>query len=202
MRGIRTLCVATIATGLAFTAMAAPATNPFTEPSTLPLQAPRFDIILDSDYQPAIEEGIRQHLAEIDAIANNTAPPTFENTIVAMERSGRLVDRANRTFDAVVEANTNDVLQKVQRDEAPKLAAHRDSIFLNPKLFGRIRALYDQRDALKLDPESLQLLKYVRSIPYAFKLARMFRVHAYDLIHCNNNFDYQPASALNFLFGF
>ena len=158
MRGIRTLCVATIATGLAFTAMAAPATSPFTEPSTLPLQAPRFDIIMDSDYQPAIEEGIRQHLAEIDAIANNTAPPTFENTIVAMERSGRLLDRANRTFDAVVEANTNDVLQKVQRDEAPKLAAHRDSIFLNPKLFGRIRALYDQRDALKLDPESLQLL--------------------------------------------
>ena len=78
--------------------MAAPASNPFGEPSTLPLQAPRFDIIRDSDYQPAIEEGIRQHLAEIDAIANNTAAPTFENTLVAMEPAGRLLDqlRASR----------------------------------------------------------------------------------------------------------
>ncbi len=137
----------------------APAANPFAEPSPLPLQAPQFDKIKDSDYQPALEEGMRQQIVEIEAIANNHAAPTFENTIVALEKSGRMLDRVSNTFSGVVGANTNDALDKVQSDEAPNLAAHQDAIHLNPKLFARVKKVYDARDALKLDPESLQLLK-------------------------------------------
>ena len=97
-------------------APAAPAVNPFAEPSPLPLQAPPFDRIKDSDYQPAFEEAMRQQIAEMAAIANNPAAPTFENTIVALEKSGRMLDRVNLTFSAVVQANTNDTLDKVQTD--------------------------------------------------------------------------------------
>jgi len=136
---------------------AAPA-NPFAAPSTLPLHAPPFDKIKDSDYQPAFEEGMKQQLAEIDQIANNKAAPTFENTIVALEKSGRMLDRVSQAFFGVVQANTNDTLDKTQAAEAPKLAAHQDAITLNPKLFARIKAVYDSRAKLKLDPESLQLL--------------------------------------------
>ena len=143
-------------------AQASPAfapSNPFAAVSDLPLHAPPFDRIKDSDYQPAIEEGMRQQIAEIETIANNPEAPTFENTIVAMEKSGRLLDRATSAFFGVVQANTNDTLDKVQADEAPKLAAHNDAIFLNAKLFARVKAVYDKRDSLKLDPESAQLLK-------------------------------------------
>jgi peptidyl-dipeptidase Dcp len=144
-------------------AAAAPATpeaaNPFAEPSPLPFHAPQFDRIKDSDYQPALEEGMKQQLAEIEAIADSKAPPTFDNTIVAMEKSGRMLDRATETFFNVVQANTNPALDKVQAAVAPKLASHQDAIFLNAKLFARVKAVYDQRDKLKLDPESKQLLK-------------------------------------------
>jgi peptidyl-dipeptidase Dcp len=138
---------------------ALPASNPFARPSTLPFQAPPFDRIKDGDYRPAFEEGMRQQLAEIAAIADNPAPPTFENTIAAMEKSGRLLDRVSLAFSGVVQANTNDTLDKVQTDEAPRLAAHQDAIFLNPKLFTRVKTIYDARDSLHLDPESAQLLK-------------------------------------------
>jgi peptidyl-dipeptidase Dcp len=133
--------------------------NPFAQESNLPLHAPPFDRIKDSDYQPAMEEGMRQQLAEIDAIANSPDAPTFENTVVAMEKSGRLLDRATSAFFGVAQANTNDTLDKIQSEEAPKLAAHADAIFLNDKLFARVKAVYDARDSLKLDPESMQLLK-------------------------------------------
>lgn len=132
--------------------------NPFYEPSTLPFHAPPFDKIKDGDYQPAIEAGMAQELKEIEAIANNPAPPTFENTLVAMEKTGQLFQRVMGAFGAVTGANTNDTLQKVQADEAPKLAAHFDAIYLNPKLFARVSAVYKQRDTLKLSPESLRLL--------------------------------------------
>ena len=135
------------------------AANPFAQPSTLPLHAPQFDKIKDTDYQPAFEEGMKQQLAEIDKIANNPAPPNFDNTVIAMERSGRMLDRVSQTFFNVVQANTNDTLDKVQSAVAPKLAAHQDAIYLNPKLFQRLRAIYDYRAKLKLDPESQQLLK-------------------------------------------
>jgi peptidyl-dipeptidase Dcp len=132
--------------------------GPFDQPSTLPLQAPDFAHIQDSDYQPALEEGMRQELADIDAIADNPAPPTFDNTLVAMEKAGRMLARAQAVFGAVVQANSNETLLKTRSVEAPRLAAHNDAIFLNAKLFARIKAIYDQRALLKLDGESQQLL--------------------------------------------
>jgi peptidyl-dipeptidase Dcp len=133
--------------------------NPFYAPSTLPFQAPPFDKIKDGDYQPAIDAGMAQELTEIEAIANNPAPPTFENTIVAMEKTGRLLQRAMAAFGGVTGANTNPVLQKVRADEAANLAAHQDAIVLNAKLFARVAAIYKQREALKLDAESQRLLQ-------------------------------------------
>ena len=131
--------------------------NPFLTESTLPFHAPPFDKIKDSDYQPAIEEGMKDQLAEIDKIAGNSAPATFANTLEAMERSGALLTRVTKTFYNLTTANTSETLQKIKSEEAPKLAAHSDAIFLNAKLFARVKAIYDQRDALKLDPESRYL---------------------------------------------
>jgi len=133
--------------------------NPFYAASTLPFHAPPFDKIKDEDYQPAIEAGMAQELSEIQAIADNPAAPTFENTLVAMEKTGQLFQRAMAAFGAVTGANTNPVLQKVQAEEAPKLAAHFDAIYLNAKLFARVSGVYKQREALKLNPESLRLLE-------------------------------------------
>src|SRR5438132_2937732 len=134
-------------------------TNPFFNPSSLPFQAPPFDQIKDPDYQPAIEEGMKRQIAEIDAIANTPDPPTFENTIVAMEKSGDLLTRVAKVFFNLAQSNTDDAMQKVESEESPRLAAHQDTIFLNPKLFARIKAIYDQRSSLNLDPEA-QYLAY------------------------------------------
>src|SRR6266851_5682393 len=134
--------------------------NPFYAPSTLPFQAPPFHKIRDEDFQPAIEAGMAQAKAELLRIADNPDAPTFDNTIVAMEKSGRLFDRAMAAFDGVTGANTNPTLQNVKTIEAPKLAAHRDFLYLNTKLFTRVSAIYKQRNALKLDPESLRLLEH------------------------------------------
>jgi peptidyl-dipeptidase Dcp len=133
--------------------------NPFYSPSSLPFQAPPFDKIKDADFQPAIEAGMKQEEDEITVIANNPAPPTFENTIVAMEKGGRLLDRAGSAFNAVSEANINPTLQKVKSEEAPKFAAHADFIFLNAKLFARVKTIYDQRAQLNLDAESMRLVE-------------------------------------------
>jgi peptidyl-dipeptidase Dcp len=133
--------------------------NPFYTPSTLPFQAPPFDKIKDTDYQPAIEAGMAQQLVEIQAIANNPAPPTFENTLVAMEKSGQLLSRVMRAFNGVTGANTNPTLQEIKGIEAPKLAAHEDAIYLNAKLFDRVAAINKQRASLHLDPESLRLVE-------------------------------------------
>jgi peptidyl-dipeptidase Dcp len=133
--------------------------NPFYTPSALPFGAPPFDKIKDSDYQPAIEAGMAQQLAEIERIANDPAPPSFENTLVAMERSGRLLARASAAFNGVNQANTNPVLQKAKTELAPQIAAHQDAIHLNKKLFERIAAIYRQRGSLKLDAESLRLVE-------------------------------------------
>ena len=131
--------------------------NPFYAPSTLPFQAPPFDKIKDTDFQPAIEAGMEQQKAEIHAIADNPEPATFENTLVALEKSGRLLERAMSAFDAVTGANTNPDLQKIKSIEAPKLAAHSDFLYLNTKLFARVAAIYKQRASLNLDSESLRL---------------------------------------------
>jgi peptidyl-dipeptidase Dcp len=137
------------------------ASNPFYAASTLDFQAPPFDKIKDSDYQPAIEEGMQQHLAEIEKIADNPDAPSFDNTYVAMEKSGALLTRVLMVFGAITGANTDDTLQKIQETEAPKLAAHEDAIYLNSKLFQRVQTLYEQRATLKLDPESLRLVEVV-----------------------------------------
>ncbi|NCD69173.1 peptidyl-dipeptidase Dcp [Mucilaginibacter sp. R11] len=135
-------------------------TNPFFEASKLPLQAPDFAKIKDSDYQPALEEGMKQQQAEINKIAENTEAPTFENTLVALEKSGQLLTRVNNVFSLVSSANTNPTLQKVQEEEAPKLAANTDAIFLNTKLFKRVQTIYQKRNELKLDAESKRLVEY------------------------------------------
>ncbi|HKV98150.1 MAG TPA: peptidyl-dipeptidase Dcp [Gammaproteobacteria bacterium] len=134
--------------------------NPFFAPSTLPFQAPPFDKITDSDYLPAIEAGMQRQLAEVQSIADNPAPPTFDNTLVALEKSGQLLTRVMRTFNLMTGANTDPALQKVEEDVAPKLAANQDAILLNAKLFKRVETIYNERDRLKLDPESRWLVHY------------------------------------------
>jgi peptidyl-dipeptidase Dcp len=134
-------------------------TNPFFEPSTLPFHAPPFDRIKDSDFQPAIDEGMKRELAEIEKIADNPEPATFDNTIVAMEKTGQLLERAQLAFTALNGANTDDALQKVEEYEAPRLAAHHDAIYLNAKLFQRVQEIYEQRNKLKLSPEALKLVE-------------------------------------------
>lgn len=134
-------------------------TNPFYSPSALPFHAPPFDLIEDRHYLPAIEAGMAHHRAEINAIADDPTPATFRNTLTAIELSGRLLSRALSAFGAVTGANTNPTLQEVKTTVAPLLAAHHDAIYLNPKLFARVAALYAERLTLDLDPESLRLLE-------------------------------------------
>ncbi|HTQ62777.1 MAG TPA: peptidyl-dipeptidase Dcp [Candidatus Solibacter sp.] len=133
--------------------------NPFYAPSTLPFHAPPFDKIKDEDYQPAIDAGMAEELAEVQAIADNPAAPTFENTLVAMEKTGQLLQRVMETFGAVTAANTNPMLQQIEAEETPKLAAHQDAILLNAKLFARVESIYKERDSLHLDPESRRLFE-------------------------------------------
>jgi peptidyl-dipeptidase Dcp len=147
------------AAATASTAAPAPHENPLLVASTLPFHAPPFDKIADTDFQPAIEEGMKQQQAEVNAIADATDEPTFDNTIVAFEKSGVLLKRAQSAFSALTGANTNDTLQKADEALSPELAEHSDAIYLNEKLFKRVQSLYDKRASLKLDPESARLLE-------------------------------------------
>jgi peptidyl-dipeptidase Dcp len=133
--------------------------NPFFAESPLPFHYPPFDKIEDDHFAPAFDAGMATHLREIDAIVNNPQPPTFENTIVAMERAGELLDRATTVFYALVGADTNDERNTLRKDYSTKFAAHDDAFKLNGKLFARIDALYGQRTELKLDAEALRLLE-------------------------------------------
>ena len=132
--------------------------NPFYARSPLPYQYPAFDKIRDADYMPAFEEGMKQQLAEMDAIANDKAAPTFENTIVAMEKSGQLLGRVATVFFNMSASNKNDAIDKIETEVSPRLSAHSDAINLNGKLFARIKTLYDNRDNLGLDAEQKRLL--------------------------------------------
>jgi peptidyl-dipeptidase Dcp len=147
------------AAAVAAPAAVAQAGNPFFKVSPLPFHYPQFDQIKDEHFAPAFAEGMAQHLKEIDAIANSNKAATFDNTIVAMERSGQLLARVATTFGNLQGANTNDKLDEIDRDMSPKLAAHNDAIFLNAKLYARVKALYDKRDKLGLDAESKYLLE-------------------------------------------
>jgi len=142
--------------------------NPFFARSSLQYQAPRFDAIKVTDYAPALEAGMRQQRKEIDAIRNNPAPPTFENTIVAMERSGQLLTRVSKVFFNLSQSNTDDAMQKIEEDMAPKLSQHQDAISLDAKLFARVKAVHDHKAKLHLDPESDHLVdKYYDQFVHA-----------------------------------
>src|SRR5579862_9102013 len=132
--------------------------NPVLEPSVLPYQMPPFDRIRVSDYVPAFEAAMREQLQEVSAIAHDPNPPTFENTIVAMDRSGQALQRVSFIFDELNSNSTNDEMQKIDTEMAPKRSAHGDAIYLDRALWQRVDAVYQQRTALKLDPESLQLV--------------------------------------------
>ena len=135
-----------------------PASNPLAQRSALPFQTPDFARIKDSDYLPALLAGMAQQKAEVTAIANQTSTPTFDNTLVALEKSGELLERANLAFSAVNGANTNDTLQATDTKTSPLFAAHSDFIYLNPKLFARVKYLHDHQAELGLNPEQAKLL--------------------------------------------
>ena len=133
--------------------------NPLIAASDLPFGAPRFDRIRDEHYLPAIEAGMRMHIDEVAFIADSSEAPTFENTVVALERSGLALTRVLKVFGTVVSSNINDTLQDVQREVAPKLAAHGDAIYLNDALYQRVGTLFERRDSLGLSSEGLHLLE-------------------------------------------
>ncbi|KQN74870.1 M3 family metallopeptidase [Devosia sp. BK] len=134
-------------------------TNPFLEAWTTPFEAPPFSAIKTEHFAPAYDAAIAEHAAEIAAIADNAEAPSFENTVVALELSGKNLDRLDLVFSQLTSAKADDALQAVERDVAPLLARHWNAIFLNPKLFARVDALYTQRDALGLSPEALRVLE-------------------------------------------
>ena len=133
--------------------------NPFFSESPLYMQYPQFDKIDNAQFKPAFESGMQQQLFEIDAIINQPEAPTLDNTLIPMERSGQILDRVSRVFFSLVAANTNDELEEIRTEMAPRLSAHTDRILLNGKLFARVQTLYDQRDNLELDPESYRLIE-------------------------------------------
>jgi len=143
---------------------AAMADNPFAAPSTLAFHLPPFDRIRDSDYRPAFEAGMAEELRQVAAIAHNPESPTFANTIVALERSGQLLERVAATFSNLNACNTDPEMQRIDTEMAPLLTAQRDAIHLNPALWSRVDELYNRRASLHLDPESLQLLTRYHTI--------------------------------------
>lgn len=134
--------------------------NPLLIESTLEYGAPDFSKIKDEHFRPALLEGMKLQAERVKAIAESTEAPTFENTIVALEQSGSELDRARSVFYALASAHTNDTIKNVQRELSPKFAAHSDAIYLNDKLFARIKELYEKRESLNLDAESKKLLEY------------------------------------------
>lgn len=140
-------------------AMSQSSPNPLLKPSPLPYELPPFADIRDEHFVPAFEQGMVEELRQVDAIAKNPAPPTFDNTIVALEKSGETLNRAERAFGILTGAFTNPNLEKIDTEMSPRFAAHRDAIQLNPDLFARIAKLHESRKSLGLDPESLRLLE-------------------------------------------
>lgn len=134
-------------------------TNPFLAPSPLPFHAPDFSAVKVDHFMPAFEDGMRQQLAEMEAIAKQTAAPTLENTIVAMERTGEILDRVAPVFFHLSGAHTNDEIQKLEEEIAPKLASHSDNIYLNPQLFQRVETLWQGRDKATWNEEQRRLVE-------------------------------------------
>lgn len=134
------------------------AANPLLEPYQNTFQVPPFDLIKAEHYAPAFDSAIKLAKKEIDSVTNNTAPATFENTIEGIEYSGILLDEISYTFFNLTEANTNDTLQKIAKEVSPKLTAFKDEIYMNEKLFARVKAVYDKKDSLNLTAEQKTLL--------------------------------------------
>ena len=135
------------------------ASNPFYSASTLPLQYPAFDQITTDHYLPAFERGMAEHIEEIAVIVNQVADPTFENTMLPLEESGELLNRVATVFFAMSSAHTNDDINEIEVEVAPKLSTHQDQIFLDAGLFARVQNLYERRDSLGLDAESVRLIE-------------------------------------------
>ena len=153
---------ALLAAGATGLAQAQPGDNPLLTVSPLPLHYPQFDKLRDEHFAPALDQGMAEQLAEIQAIADNPAAPTFDNTIVAWERSGRLLNRATTLLFSLLGADANPARQQLQTDYAAKLAAQRDAVLLNPKLFARVEALYAQRDTAAPNAEAKRLIERYR----------------------------------------
>ncbi len=134
-------------------------TGIFAQPSTLPFHAPDFSRIQDSDFRPAIEQGMAIEKAEWQAIADNPAAPTFDNTIVELQRTGRMLDRVMRVFSVMTGTVTNDTLDAIDEEMSPRLAAHSDTLYLNDEIFARVKAVYDNRAAMSMTPEDAVLLE-------------------------------------------
>lgn len=152
-----------LAAGLLLWACSKSETNPFFADYGTPFESPDFSKISEADYLPAMKEGIRQHKAEIEAIATSGEAASFTNTIEAIEKSGALLDRSANLFFAMNSANTNDNLQAIAREVSPLLSQHNDDIYLNDALFQRIKSIYDQRESLDLSTEQQTVLdKYYK----------------------------------------
>jgi peptidyl-dipeptidase Dcp len=161
---MQSLLLTILAAGLALSACSntknqSMSDNPLFTESTLAFEAPNFNAITVEHYRPAFEAGMKQELEEIEQIASNTEAPTFENTIVAMEKSGQLLSRTASVFYNLTSAHTNDKIQEIQKEMAPKLAAHSDDILLNPELYDRVKTLYEKRDELDLTEAEMKLLE-------------------------------------------
>ena len=134
-------------------------TNPFFNKSTLTYGYPHFDKIKNSHYLPAFEKGMKDHLNEINEIVNQKDKPNFKNTIINLEKSGELLNRVSYVFFSMSWANTNDSLESIRTEIAPQLSAHNDEILLNEKLFNRVETIYNDKENLSLDDESIRLLE-------------------------------------------
>jgi len=133
--------------------------NYFDLESSLPFKAPDFSKISEDDYLPAFKTAMAIQKGEIQRIIDNPEPPTFENTIVALEKSGRMLGRVSAVFFHLTGADTTDRLDEINTEISPKLSAHSDSIVLNPELFARVKAVYDNRAAMSMTPEDAKLLE-------------------------------------------
>lgn len=133
--------------------------NPFFQRYNTPFETPPFNEIKTAHYEPAFEEGIRQLDQEIQDIANNSQPATFENTIVALERSGKLLDKVSSAFFNVLNAEADDEMMDISQRVSPKLSESSNNIFLNEKLFARVKTVYEQKEQLALSPEDAKLLE-------------------------------------------
>ena len=133
--------------------------NPFMQEWDTPYGVPPFDKISESDYLPAFEEGMRQQMEEVNAIINNSEEPTFENTVLTLENSGKLLNNVSAVFFNLAECMNNPEMEAIAEEIYPKLSVHSDSINMNPQLFARIKAVYDKKDASKYTPEELRLIE-------------------------------------------